>query len=205
MSSHSTTLTTLGTPIVGTPRERILAAAYELFSRHGPRAVGIDRVVEYSGVGKRTVYRHFASKDDLVLEFLRMREERWTRDWLEREVARRAEQPDERLLAIFDVFHEWFQREDLEGCSFVNVLLELDDRENIVRHASVAHLAAIREFLESLAREAGIANPDDFARRWHILMKGSIVSAQEGDRDAARRAQEIGRVVLERERMGLLR
>jgi AcrR family transcriptional regulator len=209
MSDASTTFdatsgTTLGTPIAGTPRERILAAAYDLFSRHGPLAVGIDRVVEESGVGKRTLYRHFASKDDLVIEFLRLREERWTREWLQREVERRAEQPEERLLAIFDVFHEWFQRDDLEGCSFVNVLLAYDDREDVVRHASVAHLATIRDFLEGLARDAGIESPDDFARRWHILMKGSIVSAQEGDRDAAMRAQEMGRVVLARERAGLL-
>jgi AcrR family transcriptional regulator len=200
----TSTASTLGNDVAGTPRERILAAAYELFSRHGPRAVGVDTVVERSGVGKRTLYRHFASKDDLVLEFLRMREERWTKDWLEREVVRRADRPEERLLAIFDVFHDWFQRDDLEGCSFINVLLEVDDRESAVRHASVGHLAAIRGFLEELATEAGIENPDDFARRWHILMKGSIVSAQEGDREAAHRAQDIGRVVLAREQAGLL-
>ena len=200
----TTTSSTLGTDISGTPRERILAAAYELFSRHGLRAVGIDTIVERSGVGKRTLYRHFASKDDLVVEFLQMREERWTKEWLQREVERRADAPDERLLAIFDFFDDWFQGEELEGCSFINVLLEVDDRDSAVRQAAVGHLAAIREFLEELATEAGIENPNDFARRWHILMKGSIVSAQEGDREAAHRAQEIGRVVLAREHAGLL-
>jgi AcrR family transcriptional regulator len=199
----TSTASTLNGVIAGTPRERILAAAYELFSRHGLRAVGIDTIVERSGVGKRTLYRHFASKDDLVLEFLRMREERWTKDWLQREVESRADAPAERLLAVFDVFHEWFQRDDLEGCSFINVLLEVDDRDSAVRSASVEHLAAIREYLEGLAGEAGVENPDDFARRWHILMKGSIVSAQEGDLEAAHRAQEIGRVVLAREQAGL--
>ena len=200
----TTTASTLDGDIAGTPRERILAAAYDLFSRHGLRAVGIDTIIERSGVGKRTLYRHFESKDDLVLEFLRIREERWTKEWLQREVERRTDKPEERLLAIFDVFHEWFQRDDLEGCSFINVLLEVDDRGSVVRDASVQHLAAIRGFLEELATEAGIENPDDFARRWHILMKGSIVSAQEGDREAAHRAQEIGRVVLAREQAGLL-
>jgi hypothetical protein len=58
--------------------------------------------------------------------------------------------------------------------------------------------------LATLARDAGVADPDAFARRWHILMKGSIVSAQAGDLDAARRAQEVGQVLLERERAGLL-
>jgi len=195
--------TTLGNPISGDARERILRAAYDLFSRHGLQAVGINSVVEHSGVAKRTLYRHFASKDELIVEFLRMREERWTKEWLEREVERRAALPEERLLAIFDVFHEWFQREDLEGCSFINVLLEVEDRGSVVHRATVDHLASIRAFLERLATEAGFPSPNDFARRWHILMKGSIVAAQEGDRDAARRAQMVGRVVLERERAGL--
>ena len=185
-------------------RERILNAAYDLFSQHGLQAVGINSVVEHSGVAKRTLYRHFASKDELIVEFLRLREQRWTRDWLQREVEQRATLPEDRLLAIFDVFHDWFQKDDLEGCSFINVLLEVDNRESPVRQATVKHLAEIRRFLEQLATEAVIENPNDFARRWHILMKGSIVAAQEGDTEAAHRAQEIGRVVLARERAGTL-
>jgi AcrR family transcriptional regulator len=185
-------------------RQRILEAAYDLFSRHGLQAVGVNAVVERSGVAKRTLYRHFASKDELVLEFLRMREARWTREWLQGQVEQRAETPEDRLLAVFDVFHDWFQDDELEGCSFINVLLEVDDRTSSVRQASIVHLARIREFLAELATQAGIERPDDFARRWHILMKGSIVSAQEGDKEAARRAQGIGRVLLDRERAGLL-
>lgn len=205
-TSMSESPTTLGTAVAdsATPRERILEAAYELFSRHGLQAVGIDSVVEHSGVAKRTLYRNFSSKDELIVEFLRMREQRWTKDWLQRAVEARATEPDERLLAVFDVFHDWFQGDDLEGCSFINVLLEVDDRSSPVRQAAVEHLANIRRYLETLAAEAGIERPDDFARRWHILMKGSIVAAQEGDREAAHRAQEVGRVLLARERAGLL-
>src|SRR5713101_3141881 len=71
-------------------RERILEAAYDLFSREGIRAVGIDSIIERSGVARMTLYRHFRSKDDLVLAFLERREARWTRDWLQREAERRA-------------------------------------------------------------------------------------------------------------------
>jgi AcrR family transcriptional regulator len=151
-----------------------------------------------------TLYRNFRSKDELILEFLRRREELWTRGWLQAEVERRAETPEERLLAVFDVFDEWFQDDGLEGCSFINVLLETTDRSSAVRVASVEHLAEIRRFLEGLARQTGVERPDDFARRWHILMKGSIVAAQEGDKDAAKRAQAIGRMLLSREKAGLL-
>src|SRR3954469_18658607 len=106
-------------------RERILETAYELFSRHGIQAVGVDRIVAEAGVAKMSLYRNFGSKDELVLAFLRAREERWTRGWLQAEAQSRGETPAERLLAIFDVFGEWFARTDFEGCSFVNVLLEI--------------------------------------------------------------------------------
>ena len=135
-----------------TARDRILETAYELFSRHGTRAVGVDRIIAECGIAKMTLYRNFPSKDDLILAFLEEREQRWTRAWLQAEVQRRAEAPAERMLAIFDVFGEWFVRDDFEGCSFVNVLLEIDDREHAARKASVAHLATIREYLIGLAR-----------------------------------------------------
>ena len=183
-------------PRTGDARERILSSAYTLFCRHGIRAVGVDTIIERSGVAKMTVYRHFGSKDDLVLAVLDRREQLWTRKWLEREVRRRAERPVDRLLAIFDVFDEWFHRRDFEGCLFVNALLEIDDRKHPIHIACREQLARIREFLIELAAEAGVADPDDFARQWHILMKGSIVSAGEGDLVAARRAQELGRLLV---------
>jgi AcrR family transcriptional regulator len=183
-------------PRTGDARERILSSAYTLFCRHGIRAVGVDTIIDRSGVAKMTVYRHFGSKDDLVLAVLDRREQLWTRKWLEREVRRRAERPVDRLLAIFDVFDEWFHRRDFEGCLFVNALLEIDDRKHPIHIACREQLARIREFLIELATEAGVADPDDFARQWHILMKGSIVSAGEGDLVAARRAQELGRLLV---------
>jgi AcrR family transcriptional regulator len=177
-------------------RERILDAAYDLFSRDGIRAVGIDAIIEQSGVARMTLYRHFGSKDALVLAFLERREQRWTRDWLQQEVNRRAADPRDRLLAIFDVFDEWFRRDDFEGCSFINVLLEIADPQSELHRASADYLAKIRAFVADLAAEAGVAEPKALAHKWHILMKGSIVAAGEGDRSAARRAREIGALVL---------
>jgi AcrR family transcriptional regulator len=180
----------------GDARERILDAAYELFSRRGVRAVGVDAIIARSGVARMTLYRHFASKEDLVLAYLERREELWTRGWLQAEVEARATDPAARLLAIFDVFDGWFRSEDFEGCAFINVMLESEPGEDPVRVASTAYLASIRVFVEELARGAGVADPTGFARTWHILMKGSIVAAGEGDRDAARRAQAVGRLAL---------
>jgi AcrR family transcriptional regulator len=178
-------------------RDRILDTAYELFSRHGIRAVGVDRIISEAGTAKMTLYRNFTSKDELIVAFLAAREERWTRGWLQAEVAKRAETPRGRLLSIFDVFGEWFERDDFEGCSFINVMLELTDRSEPGRVASVQHLSVIREFLAGLAADAGVEDPEAFAHQWHILMKGSIVAAAEGDARAAARAQELGALLLD--------
>jgi AcrR family transcriptional regulator len=177
-------------------RERILDTAYELFSKHGTRAVGVDRIITEAGTAKMTLYRNFASKDELILAFLAAREERWTRGWLQAEVAQRATDPADRLLAIFDVFGEWFARPDFEGCSFINVMLELTDRADPGRVASVEYLSVIREFLAGLAEAAGVGDAEAFAHQWHILMKGSIVAAAEGDARAAARAKELGELLL---------
>ena len=185
-------------PTRGDARERLLTAAYELFARQGVQAVGVDAIIERSGVARQTMYRHFGSKQELVLAFLARREQLWTREWLQAEVERRADAPRDRLLAIFDVFDVWFRRPDFEGCSFINVMLEYPAQEHPLHQASAAYLARIRGFLESLARDAGIADAPAFARQWHILMKGSIVAAGEGDHEAAERAQDIGRALLAR-------
>ncbi|EUA88336.1 hypothetical protein I551_5236 [Mycobacterium ulcerans str. Harvey] len=82
-----------------------------------------------------TLYRHSATKDDLVLAVLQRREEPWTFGLIEQKSRARGNTPEEQLLAIFDVLHEWFQsRDGYEGCSFINVLLELGP---ITRRAGV--------------------------------------------------------------------
>ena len=146
-----------------------------------------------------TLYRHFPSKNLLALAFMRRREELWTRAWLQAEVERRTPDAAGRLLAVFDVFDKWFRRADFEGCSFINILLETDDRAHPVRQATVQHLAHIRSFLAGLAQQAGVRDADAFARQWHILMKGSIVAAGEGDKNAALRARDMGRLLLAHE------
>ena len=181
-------------------RQRILDNAYELFSRRGIRAVGVEEVISRAAVAKATLYRHFPSKDDLVLAFLEEREERWTKQFVEAGARERGASAEERLLAIFDVFHDWFQREDYEGCSFINVLLETGDREHPVGNASARYLENIRAIVRSLAEEAGLRDPEAFALSWHLLMKGAIVQAAEGDRQAAQRAKTIARLVLAQHR-----
>lgn len=184
-------------PSVPSARERILEAAYELFSNRGIRAVGTEEILVRADVSRSTLYRHFRTKEELVLAFLQRREQRWTRDFVEAEARRRGTTPREQLLAIFDVFDEWFHRDDFEGCSFINVLLEVGDRDDPVGKASAAHLENIRTVVRRLAEEAGIEDAESFAKSWHVLMKGSIVQAREGDALAAKRAQAMASGLLD--------
>jgi AcrR family transcriptional regulator len=172
------------------PVDRILSTAYELFSRRGVRDVGINELIDRSGVAKSTFYRHFPSKDALVLAFLAVRDQVWTVDLIVSEARRRGNTPEGRLLAVFDVFGDWFQRDDFEACTFINVLLEMGP-EHPLGEASIGYLARIRGHIEALAEEAGLQRTEDFARSWHILMKGSIISATEGDFLASKRAQQM--------------
>ena len=178
---------------------RIMSVAYELFSQRGVRDVGVNELIERSGVAKATFYRHFPSKDSLVLAFLEQRDKQWTVNAIVSEARRRGTTPTEQLLAIFDVFGDWFLREDFEACSFINVLLEMGPAHPLGQ-ASIDYLAKIRGHVQALAEEAGLQRPDEFARSWHILMKGSIISATEGDMQAAKRAQQMAGWLIEHHR-----
>jgi AcrR family transcriptional regulator len=194
MTSHD-----VATP-VKSARERILTAAYELFSRRGIRAVSTDEVIERAGVARATLYRHFATKDDLVLAVLQRREEVWTHGLIEDQSRQRGDTPEEQLLAIFDVMNDWFHaRDGYEGCSFINVLLELGP-DHPAGRASVAHIDHVRDIVRHRALAAGLTDIEDFASSWHILMKGAIILAAVGDLDAGLRARKMAGFLIERHR-----
>lgn len=177
-------------------KDRILNAAYELFSLHGIGAIGVDTIIAKAGVAKMTLYRHFQSKEKLVLAFLAQREARWTHEWLEAEIMTTATTPTDRLLAIFDTFDRWFQKPNFEGCSFINVLLE-SPPDSSAHRAATDHLAHIRTIISGQAEKAGLADRERFAQTWHFLMKGCIVSAHEGNLNAAKQAKAGGAILLE--------
>ena len=181
------------------PRQRILDTAYQLISRRGVRDVGVEEVIAKAGIAKATLYRHFPSKTDLVLAVLEQREQLWTLGLVEAEARRRGATAEDQLLAVFDVFDEWFRSDGFDTCTFVNVLLEMGPN-HVLGEASIRHLENIRTVITDLATEAGLREPEEFARSWHILMKGSIVSAAEGDIEAAHRAQAMAAHLIDQHR-----
>jgi AcrR family transcriptional regulator len=186
-------------PSVNHARDRIVRAAYDLFTKYGIQAVGVDRIVEEAGVAKTTLYRHFASKEDLVVATLDLREQLWTREWLQREVERRGGTPAEQLLSIFDAFDEWFRSDDYHGCFFLRVIFEYSGHETGICAAAIEKLDNLRAFLTDLVAKAEVGDPIEFARRVEQLVLGSIAASLAGDDDAALRAKAVVTLMLQDE------
>jgi AcrR family transcriptional regulator len=180
-------------------RERLLRTAYDLFHRHTVNTVGVDRIVEEANVAKTTLYRHFPSKEDLAVSVLHLHQDVWLTDWLEQAIARSAGTAGDRLLAVFDAFDEWFRRDEYQGCLFARALLETRDPASPIREAAVTGLQNIRALILGLAEEAGVRDPAVFALQTQLLLLGATVAAVAGELDAAQRAQEVARAMLELE------
>ena len=181
-------------------RERILRTAYELFLKHGFSAVGVDRIVADAGVAKTTLYRHFRSKNDLVVAVLERHDDLWTVGWLEPETRRRAAADDEQIVAVFEAFDDWFRDEGYQGCMFINSLLEVHDDTSPIHTAALGGIEHVYARLVDWAENAGVDDPTAFAHRMQLLMRGAIVAAVEGRFDAVAEAGALARELLARER-----
>lgn len=171
-------------------RERILRAAADLFYKEGVRAVGIDTIISRAGVAKMTLYKHFASKDDLVVEFLKRRDKRWMASFQE-SVERRTKNPLRRLLAIFDALDEWFQSDDFRGCAFINATVEFADRRHPGRKVALQHKERLRAYIFDLAKAAELRSPRRLADQLFLLVEGAIVTAlMQGNPRPARHARQ---------------
>ncbi|WP_431966347.1 TetR/AcrR family transcriptional regulator [Nocardia sp. bgisy134] len=172
-------------------RQRLLTTAEELFYAEGVRAVGVDRLLQESGVGRASFYRHFASKDDLVVAVLEDRDRRWL-DWLRESVEARAATPEDAPLAVFDALAERFARKDFRGCAFINTMIEVADRDSAAHRVADRHKRRVIEYLGELLTAAGRADAEELAGEFALLVDGAIVTAvREGTSDAARRAGVI--------------
>jgi len=180
-------------------RERIVRTAYELFRRHSMKTVGVDRIVAEAGVAKTTLYRHFRSKDDLVVAVMERHQELWTRGWFVHEIEARGATPAAQLLAVFDVVEEWFREDSFPGCLFINSLIETHDDLGAIRAASVRGIEEVYVILRRLATDAGAADPSSLAHRLQLMLRGAFVAASQGEMDAIRETKAVARLVLAHE------
>jgi AcrR family transcriptional regulator len=160
-------------------RERLLAAADELFYHEGVQSVGVDRVVQKAGVAKASLYSLFGSKEELVQAYLDARHDE-TRKQVERTLTR-FRTPRERLLGVFDAQGQIFTEPDFNGCAHMTASAEAR-HGGPVESANDRFRQWVRTLFTDLAQEAGVADPVELARQLHLLYDGAGVSARM-DRD----------------------
>ncbi|MGW2218141.1 TetR/AcrR family transcriptional regulator [Nonomuraea sp. NPDC001684] len=173
-------------------RERLLDAAEDLFYAEGIRAVGVERILSVSGVGRASFYRHFPSKDDLVVAVLRRRDERW-RAWL----AERVEALGGHPLDVFDALAERFARADFRGCAFINTMIETADPDSAAHRVAAEHKERVRAYVSGLIERDGRADAAELAHLFVLLVDGAIVTAvRERSTRPAQRARAAAAALL---------
>ncbi len=174
-------------------RDRLLAAANELFYKEGVHTVGIDRIIEQAGVAKASLYNTFGSKDELVRAYLENRQASVARRILA--AVERYDAPRERLLAVFEGQGDLFAQPDYRGCAFIRASAESHPGD-VTEQATEAYRRWIRTLLTELAAQAGVPEPEGLARQLHLLYDGSGHAARMDHDPAAAAAARAAAAVL---------
>ena len=156
-------------------RDRILKTASELFYREGTRAIGVDLIVERSGVAKTSLYRHFRTKDDLIEAFLHREDQDFWEHW-DRVSAANKGNPERELAAQLKWIGDRIARPGYRGCPQINVSAEYSDENHPARKVAVAHKAELRRRLRELARAMKLREPERFALQMAVVIDGALAS-----------------------------
>jgi AcrR family transcriptional regulator len=169
----TTALSSAKTP----PRERILAAASDLFYRHGIRAIGVEAVADAAGTNKMTLYRHFSSKDELVAEYLRRLAAESDAVWNDLE-RRHPGDAKAQLGSWLEEMAGHIGNPDERGCALANAAIELPEKGHPARSVIETFKKQQRARLAALCRKAGLRQPELTADELFLLLEGARVSTQ---------------------------
>jgi AcrR family transcriptional regulator len=176
-------------------RDRLLAAADELFYDEGVQTVGIDRIIGQAGVAKASLYKTFGSKDELIRAYLEGRHQR-RRESIHRELAK-VDEPREKLLAVFDELGMIIQLPGFHGCAFMNASVEARPGSAALQAAD-DYRAWLRGLFVELATSAGAGDPVKLGRELHLLYGGASVCARmDHDLSAAAAAREVAEILID--------
>jgi AcrR family transcriptional regulator len=159
-----------------TPRKRLMETAADLFYRQGFRAVGVDTIAAESGVGKMTLYRHFESKEDLIVAYL---EESHRQFWTWFETAMQpAETPADKLLAFFQALQDLTTKPSCHGCPFLNAVVDFPEADHPGHRVALTHKQSVRRRFLDLVTEARAAQPETLADQLFLLMDGAFMAVR---------------------------
>ncbi|AOE84639.1 TetR/AcrR family transcriptional regulator [Pseudomonas sp. TCU-HL1] len=175
-------------------RDQLVNTALALFYREGFHATGIDRILAESGVAKMTLYKHFKSKDELIMAALESRfapaAERlaWAFEHLP---------PREAILRVFDGLDEWLKQEEFCGCAFINAAAEFHDRDHPVHRLAASYKSSTRQYFRTALECLDVPQSERLARQLQYLMEGALSMAHiEGPTDQAQEAKEAAEQLL---------
>ncbi|MEP2706057.1 MAG: TetR/AcrR family transcriptional regulator [Roseibium sp.] len=178
-------------------RDELVRRALEIFYRDGFHATGMDSLAAETGISKTTMFKHFRTKDDLILAVLRLRDENF-RNWMFRKLEEFDLPPREQLLALFDVLAEWFQEKKFKGCMFIKASAEFQEKTHPAYVQSAEHKRLLHQAFKSIAEKAGARDAGLLARQLLILKEGAIVAAHMSfDPDAAQAAKLAAQVLID--------
>ena len=160
-------------------RDKIIVAANRLFETQGFNGTGVDQIAAESGVTKRTLYKHFGSKDGLIREVLETHHESMM-DSIRADVFAYSKDPIKRLKRCFDLYRQWFGSSTFSGCIFIKTLNELASCSPELSRLAQDAKAAMRDFIGEVAALGGACEPELLAEQLQLLLEGAIVVAQCG-------------------------
>ena len=163
-------------------RDELVRKALEIFYREGFHATGMDLLAIETGISKTTMFKHFRSKEELILAVLRLRDQDF-RNWLFRRMEQ-AGPPRAQLEAMFDALAEWFATPEFRSCMFIKAASEYPDPEHPIHAQAAEHKRLLFRQLQEVAAEAGAADPAGLARALLLLKEGAIVTAHLGHETA---------------------
>ncbi len=181
----------------GKPRERLVAVALRLFYQNGFHATGIDTILAQSKVAKTTLYRHFRSKEELIVAALRKDDEDF-RNWLMQTVDKAKLEPKEKLLFLFDVYRQWAENPRFNGCAFVKASAEFPALDSPIHALCVEHKRLLTRYIQALIDDANIQETASLATQLTLMLDGATVIAQmTGETDVFEQAKLSAQKIVE--------
>lgn len=158
------------------PKDILFQKAARLFYQHGYRAIGVDTIAAESGIGKMTLYRHYPSKDDLIVAYLKDSNETFWTNF--DEIVKDAVTPREKLLAFFESLQEYVNTPACYGCPFLNVATEFPEADHPGHQIALEHKQSVRAKFRALTKEAGVREPNVLADQLFLLMDGAYMASR---------------------------
>ena len=184
-------------------RDELVRKALEVFYKNGFHATGMDLLVTKTGVSKTSMYKHFRTKEELILATLRLRDDMF-RNWLYRRIKELGVTPEKQLLAMFDVLNEWFSQNEFRGCMFIKASAEFQDKTHPIHVQAAEHKRLLLSWIAQIARAAGLRDPDDLARQLLLLKEGAIVTAAMGlSETPAKDAKHAAQTLIAQHQIGI--